>query len=122
MVQDNTIAAEPLPMKPQDFVVCSVLNPGQIIEKCLSEEEKTAFYCKYGIFGREKLTQDQIAKALNKSKSTVFRLQKMALTKVLSSVPKEQTIYWTVSDYTPNTIYLNGCQGDQYEWKMPPVK
>jgi hypothetical protein len=119
MVQDNNIAAEPLPMEPQDFASCSLTNPGQIIEQCLSEEEKTAFYCRYGIFGREKLIQGEIAKGLGKSRSTVFRLQKKALEKVLRSVPKEQTIYWTVSDYTQNTIYLNGCQGDQYEWKMP---
>ncbi len=49
---------------------------------CLDEREQEILALRYGLFGREELTQLQIAKRLNISRSYVSRIEKSALQKL----------------------------------------
>ena len=53
-----------------------------ILSGCLEEREKQIIEMRYGINGREELTQREIAKKLNISRSYVSRIEKSALEKL----------------------------------------
>ena len=53
-----------------------------IIGGCLTDREKEIIYMRYGIGGRNELTQREIAKKLNISRSYVSRIEKSALEKL----------------------------------------
>ena len=53
-----------------------------ILPVCLSERERLIIEMRYGLFGREELTQREIAKKLNISRSYVSRIEKSALEKL----------------------------------------
>lgn len=53
-----------------------------IIGGCLTEREKEIIYMRYGIGGRQELTQREIAKKLKISRSYVSRIEKSALEKL----------------------------------------
>ena len=53
-----------------------------ILSGCLDEREKKLIEMRYGIGGREELTQREIAKKLNISRSYVSRIEKSALEKL----------------------------------------
>ncbi|MBQ2286122.1 MAG: RNA polymerase sporulation sigma factor SigK [Acutalibacteraceae bacterium] len=53
-----------------------------ILSGCLDEREKKIIEMRYGIGGREELTQREIAKKLNISRSYVSRIEKSALEKL----------------------------------------
>lgn len=53
-----------------------------ILSGCLDEREKTIIEMRYGINGKEELTQREIAKKLNISRSYVSRIEKSALEKL----------------------------------------
>ena len=55
-----------------------------ILPVCLTERERLIIEMRYGLCGREELTQREIAKKLNISRSYVSRLEKKALTKLYS--------------------------------------
>lgn len=56
----------------------------KIINDALDPREKTILCYRYGIGGVEELTQNEIAKRLNISRSYVSRIEKSALTKLRS--------------------------------------
>ena len=56
----------------------------------LSNREKTIIYKRYGLFGYDELTQKEIAKELNISRSYVSRIEKRALTKLLREFIKNK--------------------------------
>lgn len=51
----------------------------KIIDEKLNEREKTIIYLRYGLAGNPELTQREIAKKLNISRSYVSRIEKKAL-------------------------------------------
>lgn len=53
-----------------------------ILPVCLTERERLIIEMRYGLFGREELTQREIAKKLNISRSYVSRIEKSALEKL----------------------------------------
>lgn len=53
-----------------------------ILPVCLSERERLIIEMRYGLCGREELTQREIAKKLNISRSYVSRIEKSALEKL----------------------------------------
>lgn len=53
-----------------------------IIGGCLTDREKEIIYMRYGIGGRQELTQREIAKKLKISRSYVSRIEKSALEKL----------------------------------------
>ncbi|MBQ3816806.1 MAG: RNA polymerase sporulation sigma factor SigK [Clostridia bacterium] len=53
-----------------------------IIAGCLDEREKTIIELRYGLYGQNELTQRDIAKRLNISRSYVSRIEKSALEKL----------------------------------------
>jgi len=53
-----------------------------IIGGCLTDREKEIIYMRYGLGGRQELTQREIAKKLNISRSYVSRIEKSALEKL----------------------------------------
>ena len=53
-----------------------------IMSGCLDEREKSIIEMRYGIGGKEELTQRDIAKRLNISRSYVSRIEKAALEKL----------------------------------------
>ena len=56
----------------------------------LSEREKIIIYKRYGLFNYDELTQKEIAKELNISRSYVSRIEKRALTKLLREFLKNK--------------------------------
>lgn len=56
----------------------------------LSDREKIIIYKRYGLFNYEELTQKEIAKELNISRSYVSRIEKRALTKLLREFLKNK--------------------------------
>jgi len=59
------------------------------IENCLNRMEKEIILCRYGVFGRKKLTQREIAQKLDISRSYVSRIEKKALRKLLDEMKNE---------------------------------
>ena len=55
---------------------------GVILPVCLTERERLIIEMRYGLCGREELTQREIAKKLNISRSYVSRIEKSALEKL----------------------------------------
>lgn len=53
-----------------------------ILPVCLTERERLIIEMRYGLCGREELTQREIAKKLNISRSYVSRIEKSALEKL----------------------------------------
>ena len=53
-----------------------------ILPVCLTERERLIIEMRYGLYGREELTQREIAKKLNISRSYVSRIEKSALEKL----------------------------------------
>ena len=51
--------------------------------KVLTEREKEIIIARYGLFDNDEITQKEIAKKLNISRSYVSRIEKRALTKIL---------------------------------------
>lgn len=58
------------------------------VETCLEEREKTIISLRYGLRGRRPLTQREIAKKLNISRSYVSRIEKKALEKLRAEFEK----------------------------------
>ena len=58
----------------------------------LTEREKIIISKRYGLFGSDEMTQKEIAKELNISRSYVSRIEKRALTKMLREFIKNKTI------------------------------
>ena len=56
----------------------------------LSDREKNIIFKRYGLFNHEELTQKEIAKDLNISRSYVSRIEKRALTKLLREFLKNK--------------------------------
>ena len=56
----------------------------------LSDREKKIIYKRYGLFNHKELTQKEIAKELNISRSYVSRIEKRALTKLLREFMKNK--------------------------------
>ena len=56
----------------------------------LSDREKKIIFKKYGLFNQKELTQKEIAKELNISRSYVSRIEKRALTKLLREFMKNK--------------------------------
>ena len=54
----------------------------QLIPKILSQREQEIITLRYGLYGKEELTQREIAKRLNISRSYVSRIEKTALLKL----------------------------------------
>ena len=54
----------------------------EYIGKCLSVREKEILSLRYGLYGRNKLTQNMIAKRLGISRSYVSRIEKKAISKL----------------------------------------
>ena len=65
-----------------------------ILPVCLTERERLIIEMRYGLCGREELTQREIAKKLNISRSYVSRIEKAALEKLADGfkVNKSQRI------------------------------
>ena len=57
--------------------------------KILSEREKEIIIKRYGLYNNDELTQKEIAKELNISRSYVSRIEKRAITKILREFMKE---------------------------------
>jgi RNA polymerase sporulation-specific sigma factor len=55
---------------------------GKYIQSELTEREKTIILCRYGLGGREPMTQRELAKELNISRSYISRIEKKALQKL----------------------------------------
>jgi hypothetical protein len=121
MADDNMIAGETLPIDPNFFGVCQIIDYGALMKLHLSERERSALCHRYGLNGFERKTQAQISNLLGISRSSVSRMQKKALKTFIGVIPKspDNNIYWTVSSYTDTQIILNGCQGDVYKWNKP---
>ncbi len=58
----------------------------RLVSTILSEREKQIITLRYGLGGREPLTQREIAERLNISRSYVSRIEKTALTKLHSAL------------------------------------
>ena len=56
----------------------------------LTVREKTIIFKRYGLFNHKELTQKEIAKELNISRSYVSRIEKRALTKLLREFIKNE--------------------------------
>ena len=54
----------------------------QLLPKILSSREQEIIILRYGLYGKEELTQREIAKRLNISRSYVSRIEKNALLKL----------------------------------------
>lgn len=54
----------------------------QLLDTCLSDKEYEVIKLRYGLFGEEELTQREIAKRLNISRSYVSRIEKNAILKL----------------------------------------
>ncbi|MWK60581.1 sigma-70 family RNA polymerase sigma factor, partial [Pseudomonas otitidis] len=54
----------------------------QLIPKILSQREQEIITLRYGLYGKEEMTQREIAKRLNISRSYVSRIEKNALLKL----------------------------------------
>ena len=121
MVEDNMIAGNPLPIDPNSFGVCQIIDYSALMQQHLSKRESSALCHRYGLNGFERKTQAEIAGLLGISRSSVSRMQKKALKMFIGVIPKspDNNIYWTFSSYTDTQIILNGCQGDMYEWNKP---
>lgn len=59
----------------------------------LTEREKNIIINRYGIFGEEPKTQQEVAKQLNISRSYVSRIEKKALSKLKKELIDERTVY-----------------------------
>lgn len=58
------------------------------IEKCLDKREKEIISCRYGLYGQSPLTQREVAKKLDISRSYVSRIEKKALEKLRAMYEK----------------------------------
>lgn len=81
MCNDDTIADE-LDLK----MNCGKLY--RIIESSLDERERSILILRYGLFGRTPLTQREVAKKLNISRSYVSRIEKKALEELRAEFEK----------------------------------
>lgn len=58
-----------------------------LLDQCLSDKEYEVIKLRYGLFGKEELTQREIAQRLGISRSYVSRIEKNALLKLRSQLP-----------------------------------
>lgn len=58
------------------------------IDKCLDKREKEIISCRYGLYGQSPLTQREVAKKLDISRSYVSRIEKKALEKLRAMYEK----------------------------------
>lgn len=59
----------------------------QLLPKVLTTREREIIKLRYGLYGEQELTQREIAKRLNISRSYVSRIEKNALLKLRSFFP-----------------------------------
>jgi RNA polymerase sporulation-specific sigma factor len=62
----------------------------ELLKKTLTEREFTIICHRYGLCGKSVLTQREIAKALNISRSYISRIEKKALEKIRKAIEKEK--------------------------------
>ena len=58
----------------------------ELIRKALTKRERQIIEMRFGLMGAEPLTQREVAKRLNISRSYVSRIEKSALEKILSKI------------------------------------
>ena len=85
----DTLATSSLGAPFASFETRTPFNVSGIIT-ILSERERIIIYKRYGLYNYEELTQKEIAKELNISRSYVSRIEKRALTKLLREFIKNK--------------------------------
>lgn len=73
IISDNTNILDDIELK------IKTENLYKMIDKYLDKREKEIIYMRYGLSGQKELTQREIAKKLNISRSYVSRIEKKAL-------------------------------------------
>jgi RNA polymerase sporulation-specific sigma factor len=73
--------------EPVDVVKNYSLKQDQLLPKVLTTREREIIKLRYGLYGEQELTQREIAKRLNISRSYVSRIEKNAILKLRSFFP-----------------------------------